>query len=53
MYLLKQKRVIAPDEIPERYPGKDIYHKDPKFLDRSFGQKVKTEISLLLMNLSD
>ena len=51
--LLKQNSVIAPDEIHESYPGKYIYHKDPKFLDRSSGQTAQTEISLLLKNQSD
>ena len=51
--LLKQNRVIAPDEIHESHPGKNIYHKDSKLLYRSSGQTVQTEISLLLRNQSD
>ena len=50
---LKQKRVIVPHEIHEGYPGKNIYRKDPKFLDRLSGQTVQTEVSLLLRNPSD
>ena len=33
-FFLWKQRVIVPDEIRESYPGKNIYHKDPKFLDR-------------------
>ena len=39
--LLKQNRVIIPDEIYESYPGKKIYRKYPKFSDRSPGQMCK------------
>ena len=53
IYLLKQNRVIAPDEIHESYPDKNIYRKDPKFSDRSSGKTVQTEISLLYRNQSD
>ena len=40
-YLLKSNRDIVPDEIHESYPGKNIYHKDPKFSDKLSGQKVQ------------
>ena len=53
IYLLKQNRVTVPDEIHESYPGKNIYRKEPKFLNRSSGQTVQIEISLLLRNPSD
>ena len=53
IYLLNQKRVIVPDEIHESYSSKNIDRKDPKVLDRSTGQTVQTEISLLLLNPSD
>ena len=45
--------VIVPAEIHESYPGKNIYREDSKFSDRSSGQTVLTEISLLLRNRSD
>ena len=53
IYLLKQNRVTVPDEIHESYPGKNIYRKESKFLDRSSGQTVPIQISLLLGNPSD
>ena len=53
IYLLKQKRFIVPDGIQESYPGKNIYRKDPKFLHRSSGQTVQTEISLTHRHPSD
>ena len=45
---MKYMRVIVPDEIHENYPGKNIYRINPKFSDRSYGQTVQTDISLLL-----
>ena len=36
--------------IHESYPGRNIYHEDPKFLERSSGRTVLTEISLLPRN---
>ena len=48
-YLLKQNRIIVHDEIHESYPGKSIYHKDPKFLDRSNGQTMQTDVSIGLI----
>ena len=55
IYLLKQNRIIVPDEIHENYSDmcKNIYRKGPKFWDRSSGQIVQTEIRLLLRNRSD
>ena len=52
IYLLKQKRVIVPDVMSKSSTGKNIYRKDPKFLDRSSGQTLQTEISLLQRNPS-
>ena len=52
-HLLKQNRVIVPDGIHESYSSKNIYHKDPKFSDRSSGHTVQTKISLLRRNQSD
>ena len=52
-YLLKQNRVIVPEEIHASYPGKNSYRKGPKFSDRSSGQTVQIVISLLLRNRSD
>ena len=42
-YLLKQNRIIVHDEI---------YRKDPKFLDRSNGQTMQTEISIGLIRVT-
>ena len=54
IYLLKQNRIIVPDKLHDYYPGKIIYRRDPKFLDRSSGQTVPIQIiSLCLMNPSD
>ena len=53
IYLMKQNRVIVSYEIHENYQGKNIYRKDPKFLDRPSGQIVQTDIGLLLSNRSD
>ena len=53
IYLLKQNRVIVPDEIHANYPAKNIYRKDPKFSYRSYAKTVQTEIRLLLGNRSD
>ena len=53
MYLLKQHTVTVPDEIHENYLGKNIYRKDPRFLDRSYGQTMQTENSLLRRNRSE
>ena len=47
-YLLKQNRFIVPVEIHKSYAGENIYRQDPKFLDRSSGQTVQTEINLKL-----
>ena len=44
LFLMKYVRTI---QVPRYLP------KDPKFLGRSSGQTVQTEISLLLMNRSD
>ena len=41
MYLLKQNRVIVPDETHESCSGKNIYREDPKFSDRLSGQIVQ------------
>ena len=46
IYLLKQNRVIIPDEISENNPGKNIYRDDYKFKDRSSGQTVQSVILL-------
>ena len=51
-YLLKQNRIIVHDEIHESYPGKSIYPKDPKFMDRSNGQTMQTEISIGLIRVT-
>ena len=51
-YLLKQNRIIVHDEIHESYTGKSIYRKDPKFLDRSNGQTMQTEISIGLIRVT-
>ena len=52
-YLLKPNRVIVPDEIHQSYHSKNIERKDPKFSDRSAGQTVQTQNSLLLRNRCD
>ena len=51
-YVLKQNGIIVPGEIHKSYPGRNIYRKDLKFLDRSSEQIVQIEISLLLRNRS-
>ena len=51
-YLLKQNRIIVHDEIHESYPGKSIYRKAPKCLDRSNGQTMQIEISIGLIRVT-
>ena len=46
IYLLKQNRVIGPDEISANYPVRNIYYEDLKFKDRSSGQTVQLVILL-------